>query len=98
MRNLITRIYLLSQRDSGQTMAEYAVVLSVIAISVFVALGLLCRLDQRRARHDHRRDLKPTHHRGPSARVFFFEIERGRRIGASLFSRECILPGCPSST
>lgn len=41
MRNLITRIYLLSQRDSGQTMAEYAVVLSVIAISVFVALGLL---------------------------------------------------------
>jgi Flp pilus assembly pilin Flp len=41
MRNLVTRIHLLSKRDSGQTMAEYAVVLSVIAIAVFVALGLL---------------------------------------------------------
>jgi Flp pilus assembly pilin Flp len=28
-------------RDEGQTMAEYAVVLAVIAIGVFVALGLL---------------------------------------------------------
>ena len=41
MRNLITRLYLLTQRDSGQTMAEYAVVLAVIAIAVFVALGVL---------------------------------------------------------
>ena len=41
MRNLITRIHLLTQRDSGQTMAEYAVVLAVIAIAVFVALGVL---------------------------------------------------------
>jgi Flp pilus assembly pilin Flp len=41
MRNLVTRLYLLSKRDSGQTMAEYAVVLAVIAIAVFVALGLL---------------------------------------------------------
>lgn len=41
MRNLIAKLHLLSRRDSGQTMAEYAVVLAVIAIAVFVALGLL---------------------------------------------------------
>jgi Flp pilus assembly pilin Flp len=41
MRNLVTKLYLLSRRDSGQTMAEYAVVLAVIAISVVVALGFL---------------------------------------------------------
>ena len=41
MRTLITRLYLLGKRDEGQTMAEYAVVLSVIAIGVFVALGVL---------------------------------------------------------
>jgi Flp pilus assembly pilin Flp len=29
------------QRDRGQTMAEYAVVLAVIAIGIFVALGSL---------------------------------------------------------
>jgi len=39
MRNLFTKLHLLTQRDSGQTMAEYAVVLAVIAIAVFVALG-----------------------------------------------------------
>jgi Flp pilus assembly pilin Flp len=37
MRNLATKLYLLTQRDSGQTMAEYAVVLAVIAIGVFAA-------------------------------------------------------------
>jgi Flp pilus assembly pilin Flp len=41
MRNLITKLHLLSRRDSGQTMAEYAVVLAVIAIAVVVALGVL---------------------------------------------------------
>jgi Flp pilus assembly pilin Flp len=41
MNNLITKLYLLTRRDSGQTMAEYAVVLSVVAITVFVALGVL---------------------------------------------------------
>jgi Flp pilus assembly pilin Flp len=41
MLNIITRIHLLTQRDSGQTMAEYAVVLAVIAITVVVALGVL---------------------------------------------------------
>jgi Flp pilus assembly pilin Flp len=35
------RLYLLVQRDRGQTMAEYAVVLAVIAIGIFVALGVL---------------------------------------------------------
>jgi len=41
VRTLITQLYLLGKRDEGQTMAEYAVVLSVIAIGVFVALGVL---------------------------------------------------------
>jgi Flp pilus assembly pilin Flp len=41
MLNLFTKLHLLTQRDSGQTMAEYAVVLAVIAIAVFVALGVL---------------------------------------------------------
>jgi Flp pilus assembly pilin Flp len=35
------RLYLLMQRDRGQTMAEYAVVLAVIAIGIFIALGSL---------------------------------------------------------
>jgi Flp pilus assembly pilin Flp len=29
------------QHDRGQTMAEYAVVLTVIAIGIFIALGIL---------------------------------------------------------
>jgi Flp pilus assembly pilin Flp len=41
MRNLVTKLHLLAKRDDGQTMAEYAVVLAVIAITVFVALGVL---------------------------------------------------------
>jgi Flp pilus assembly pilin Flp len=41
MQSIFTKLYLLSRRDSGQTMAEYAVVLTVIAITVFVALGVL---------------------------------------------------------
>ena len=41
MLNIFTKLHLLTQRDSGQTMAEYAVVLAVIAIGIFVALGLL---------------------------------------------------------
>jgi Flp pilus assembly pilin Flp len=35
------RLHLLTQRDRGQTMAEYAVVLAVIAIGIFIALGSL---------------------------------------------------------
>jgi Flp pilus assembly pilin Flp len=41
MRTIVTRLYLLGKRDSGQTMAEYAVVLAVIALGAVVALGLL---------------------------------------------------------
>jgi Flp pilus assembly pilin Flp len=41
MRNLVNRLQLLGKRDRGQTMAEYAVVLAVIAIGIFVALGIL---------------------------------------------------------
>jgi Flp pilus assembly pilin Flp len=35
------KLYMMLHRDRGQTMAEYAVVLAVIAIGIFVALGLL---------------------------------------------------------
>jgi Flp pilus assembly pilin Flp len=35
------KLHLWMQRDRGQTMAEYAVVLAVIAIGIFVALGVL---------------------------------------------------------
>jgi Flp pilus assembly pilin Flp len=41
MRNIVTRLYLLTKRHTGQTMAEYAVVLAVIAIAVVAALGIL---------------------------------------------------------
>jgi Flp pilus assembly pilin Flp len=39
--DLSIKLYLLTQRERGQTMAEYAVVLAVIAIAVVVALTLL---------------------------------------------------------
>jgi Flp pilus assembly pilin Flp len=41
LAELSTKLYLLMQRERGQTMAEYAVVLAVIAIGIFVALGSL---------------------------------------------------------
>ncbi len=41
MRTILDRIHALTERESGQTMAEYAVVLAVIAIGVFLALGYL---------------------------------------------------------
>jgi Flp pilus assembly pilin Flp len=41
MRTIFTKLHVLTQRDGGQTMAEYSVVLAVIAIGVFVALGAL---------------------------------------------------------
>ena len=41
MRTILTRLEALLRRESGQTMAEYAVVLSVIAIVVFAALVTL---------------------------------------------------------
>ncbi|MGN6378956.1 MAG: Flp family type IVb pilin [Gaiellales bacterium] len=41
MLELYTRILASAQREEGQTMAEYAVVLGVITILVVVALGAL---------------------------------------------------------
>ena len=41
LHDLSIRLYMMLQRDRGQTMAEYAVVLAVIAIGIFVALGSL---------------------------------------------------------
>jgi Flp pilus assembly pilin Flp len=39
---LNTRLYVhLTNQERGQTMAEYAVVLAVIAIGIFAALGFL---------------------------------------------------------
>jgi Flp pilus assembly pilin Flp len=42
MHTLICKIHVrLSARERGQTMAEYAIVLAVIALGIFLALGLL---------------------------------------------------------
>jgi Flp pilus assembly pilin Flp len=41
LHDFSVRLYLLMQRDRGQTMAEYALVLAVIALGIFVALGTL---------------------------------------------------------
>jgi Flp pilus assembly pilin Flp len=41
MLELYTKLQAQLAREDGQTMAEYAVVLAVIAIGVFVALGVL---------------------------------------------------------
>jgi Flp pilus assembly pilin Flp len=38
---LSVRLYLLTHRDDGQTMAEYAIVLAVISIAIIGAIGLL---------------------------------------------------------
>ena len=42
MKTLSTKLYVhLTNQERGQTMAEYAVVLAVIAIGIFAALGFL---------------------------------------------------------
>jgi Flp pilus assembly pilin Flp len=41
LHDVSVKLYVLTQRDRGQTMAEYAVVLTVIAIGIFIALGVL---------------------------------------------------------
>jgi Flp pilus assembly pilin Flp len=38
---LSVRLYLLTHREGGQTMAEYAIVLAVISIAIIAAIGLL---------------------------------------------------------
>ena len=37
----LTNLFAASRREDGQTMAEYGVVLAVIALGIIVALGLL---------------------------------------------------------
>ena len=41
MLELYTKLQARLAQEDGQTMAEYAVVLAVIAIGIFLALGLL---------------------------------------------------------
>jgi Flp pilus assembly pilin Flp len=41
MRTIYTKLAIFTQRDSGQTMAEYAVVLAVVALGVFAAFTML---------------------------------------------------------
>ena len=41
MLDLYAKLHTRLAQDDGQTMAEYAVVLAVIAIGIFVALGVL---------------------------------------------------------
>ena len=41
LRNWFDILRAAATRDEGQTMAEYGVVLAVIAVAVFVALGAL---------------------------------------------------------
>jgi Flp pilus assembly pilin Flp len=38
---LSARLYLLTQRENGQTMAEYAIVLAVLSVGIILALTLL---------------------------------------------------------
>ena len=39
--DLFARLHIYLQRDRGQTMAEYAIVLGIISIGILVALGAL---------------------------------------------------------
>jgi Flp pilus assembly pilin Flp len=41
VNDFILRTYMLSRRDRGQTMAEYAVVLGIITAAIMLALGLI---------------------------------------------------------
>jgi Flp pilus assembly pilin Flp len=41
MLDLYTKLQARLAQEDGQTMAEYAVVLAVIAIGIFIALGVL---------------------------------------------------------
>jgi Flp pilus assembly pilin Flp len=41
LRNWFDLLRAYAQRQEGQTMAEYGVVLAVIAVAVFIALGAL---------------------------------------------------------
>jgi len=41
LHHVSVRLYLLIERERGQTMAEYAIVLAVITIAIIGAFGLL---------------------------------------------------------
>jgi Flp pilus assembly pilin Flp len=41
MLELYAKLHARHAREDGQTMAEYAIVLAVIAIGIFIALGFL---------------------------------------------------------
>jgi Flp pilus assembly pilin Flp len=41
VNDILLRTYMLSRRDRGQTMAEYAVVLGIITAAIMLALGLI---------------------------------------------------------
>jgi Flp pilus assembly pilin Flp len=41
MNNFFAKLYLWTQREEGQTMAEYGVVLAVITVAIVATLGLL---------------------------------------------------------
>lgn len=41
MNDFFVRLYMLYRRDTGQTMAEYAVVLGIISITLVLALTAL---------------------------------------------------------
>jgi Flp pilus assembly pilin Flp len=41
LSELFVKLYVYLQRDRGQTMAEYAIVLALIAIGIVVAIGSL---------------------------------------------------------
>lgn len=41
LSEMIVKLYVYLQRDRGQTMAEYAIVLAVISIGIVLALGTL---------------------------------------------------------
>jgi Flp pilus assembly pilin Flp len=41
VNEILIRLYVLCQRERGQTMAEYVVVLGIISVAILVALGAL---------------------------------------------------------
>ncbi len=84
MRNSSQGSTRLLHRDSGQTMAEYAVVLAVIAIGVFVALGFLSGSSAARSTRSPARS-RPRRPRACIARVFFLR-DRERGAGSAPLS------------
>ena len=41
LNNLIARMYLFTRREEGQAMAEYGIILALVAVAAVVVLGLL---------------------------------------------------------